>query len=75
MYEELKKLLVEEMQIEEEKIAPDAELVNDLGFNSLELLELVNLCEETYNIEFDEEEAKNLVTVNDVVKYLKDLVE
>ncbi len=74
MYEEFKKLLVEEMQIEEDKITPDAELVNDLGFNSLELAELVIHCEETYDVEFDEETAKNLVTVNDVVKYIEELV-
>lgn len=74
MYEELKKLLVEEMQIDEDKITPDAELVNDLGFNSLELAELVIHLEETYDVEFDEEEAKNLVTVNDVINYLKELI-
>lgn len=73
MYEELKKLLIEEMQIEEDKIAPEAELVNDLGFNSLELAELVIHCEETFDIEVDEEIAKDFVTVNDVVKYLEEL--
>ena len=61
MYEELKKLLIEEMQIEEEKITPEAELVNDLGFNSLELAELVIHCEETYDVEFDEEETYTIV--------------
>ena len=66
--------LVEEMQIEEDKITPESELVNDLGFNSLELAELVIHCEEIYDVEFDEEVAKNLVTVDDVVKYLTELV-
>ncbi|MBE6623249.1 MAG: acyl carrier protein [Ruminococcaceae bacterium] len=73
MYEQLKTLLIEEMQIEEDKIAPEAELVNDLGFNSLELAELVIHCEETFDIEVDEEIAKDFVTVNDVVKYLEEL--
>ena len=73
MYEQLKALLVEEMQIEEGKINPDAELVNDLGFNSLELAELVIHCEETFDIEVDEEIAKDFVTVNDVVKYIEEL--
>lgn len=73
MYEQLKTLLVEEMQIEEAKISPEAELVNDLGFNSLELAELVIHCEETFDVEVDEEIAKDFVTVNDVVKYLEEL--
>lgn len=73
MYEQLKTLLIEEMQIEEGKINPDAELVNDLGFNSLELAELVIHCEETFEVDVDEEVAKDFVTVNDVVKYLEEL--
>ncbi len=73
MYEQLKTLLIEEMQIEEGKINPDAELVNDLGFNSLELAELVIHCEETFDVDVDEEVAKDFVTVNDVVKYLEEL--
>lgn len=73
MFEQLKNLIIDEMQIEEEKITLDAELVNDLGFNSLELAELVIHCEETFNIEFDEEVAKDFVTVADVVKYLEEL--
>lgn len=73
MYEQLKTILIEDMQIEEAKIAPEAELVNDLGFNSLELAELVVQCEETFNIDVDEEVAKDFVTVADVVKYLEEL--
>ena len=73
MYEQLKTLLIEEMQIEQDKITPEAELVNDLGFNSLELAELVIHCEETFDIEVDEEIAKDFVTVEDVVKYLEEL--
>ncbi len=73
MYEQIKELFVNEMQIEEDKITPEAELINDLGFNSLELAELVVHCEETFGIEVDEETAKNFVTVNDVVKYLEEV--
>lgn len=65
--------MIEEMQIDPAKITLDAELVNDLGFNSLELAELVIHCEETFDIEFDEEEAKELLTVRDVVNYMESL--
>ncbi len=73
MFEQLKTILIEEMQIEEDKITLEAELVNDLGFNSLELAELVIHCEETFDVEVDEELAKDFVTVSDVVNYLNDL--
>ena len=73
MFEQLKTLLIEEMQIEEDKITLEAELVNDLGFNSLELAELVIHCEETFDVEVDEEIAKDFVTVSDVVNYLNEL--
>ena len=73
MFEELKKIMIDEMQIDAAKITPEAELVNDLGFNSLELAELVIHCEETFGIEVDEEIAKDFVTVKDVVNYLETL--
>ena len=73
MFEQLKKIMIDEMQIDAAKITPDAELVNDLGFNSLELAELVIHCEETCGSEVDEEIAKDFVTVEDVVNYLETL--
>ena len=65
--------MIDEMHIDAAKITPEAELVNDLGFNSLELAELVIHCEETFGIEVDEEIAKDFVTVEDVVNYLETL--
>ena len=73
MFEQLKKIMIDVMQIDAAKITPEAELVNDLGFNSLELAELVIHCEETFGIEVDEEIAKDFVTVEDVVNYLETL--
>lgn len=73
MFEQLKNIMIEEMQIDPAKITLDAELVNDLGFNSLELAELVIHCEETFDIEFDEELAKDFLTVRDVVNYMESL--
>lgn len=74
MYEQLKKMLVEEMQIKEADINPDARLVEDLGFNSLELADLVVMCEDNYDISFDEDEAKNLTTVGEVAAYVEKLI-
>ena len=73
MFEQLKEILIEEMQIKEDLIKPEAELVNDLGMNSIELSELVLACEEKFGIQVDEEMARTFTTVNDVVDYLESL--
>ncbi len=72
MLTKLKNLLVEEMDINPELIKPEAELMNDLGFNSLELADLVVLCEERFNVVFDETSLPTLLTVGDVVTYLEE---
>ncbi|MCD7776392.1 MAG: acyl carrier protein [Firmicutes bacterium] len=73
MYEKLKEILVTELQIDEGLITRDAELIKDLGINSIELADLVMLCEERFEVEFDEEQLAKLVTVGDVVNYLETL--
>lgn len=74
MFEEIRSLLVEEMSIDETEIKEDAEFINDLGFNSLELADLVALCEEKYDIDLEEEKIREILTVGDFVKYLETLV-
>ncbi len=72
MLEEIKKILVEEFSIDEEKITPQAEFVNDLGINSLELADLVFICEDKFNVTFEEDDLHTFLTVGDVVNYLAD---
>ena len=74
MFEKVKALLIEELSVNAEDITPEAELVNDLGINSLELADLVFLCEEKFSIQIDDEQIKDLNTVGDVVNYLDTLV-
>lgn len=71
MFEKIKELLVEEMNICAEDITLDAELVNDLGFNSLELADLVVMCEERFEVEFEEKDLPSLLTVGDVASYIE----
>ncbi len=73
MFEQFKELLVEEFQVEEDKITLDAELSGDLAINSIELAELILRCEETFGIEIQEDEMHKFVTVGDVVEYLNTL--
>ena len=71
MFENLKKFLVEELRVKAEDITMEAELAGDLGINSLELADLVYLCEEKFNVVIDDEDLHNFITVGDVVRYLE----
>jgi acyl carrier protein len=75
MFEKVKALLVEELSIEESQITPDAELVNDLGINSLELADLVLLCEEKFDTEIGDDVIHKFITVGDVAEYLSEVAE
>ncbi|MBO5788356.1 MAG: acyl carrier protein [Clostridia bacterium] len=71
MFEKIKNLLVDELNVEESKITLDAELAADLGVNSLELADFVLLCEDKFDIQIDDEVLHTFVTVGDVVNYLE----
>ena len=71
MLETLKKLLAEELQIDPKTVTLDAELASDLGLNSIELANLVMLCEEKFDITIDDEDIHKFVTVGDVIEYLE----
>ncbi len=73
MYEKFVNLLVDELQIERNEITMDSELSNDLGINSIELADLVMLCEEKFDIEINDEDIRQFTTVGDVVNYLEAL--
>ena len=71
MFEKVKAILVEELQIDEADITPEAELSGDLGINSIELADLVMLCEDNFKVNIKDDDIPNLVTVGDVVAYLE----
>jgi len=73
MFEKVKDLLVEELSINGDEITEDSELVGDLGINSLELADLVLLCEEKFDIEIDEDSIHKFLTVGDIVDYLSEI--
>ena len=73
MFEKVKELLIEELQIDEADITLDAKLTTDLGVNSIELADLIMLCEDKFDIEIKDEDIHNFITIGDVVNYLEDL--
>jgi acyl carrier protein len=70
MFEKVKELLVEELSVNPDDITLNAELVNDLGINSLELADLVLLCEEKFDLEISDDDIHKFVTIGDIVEYL-----
>ena len=71
MFEKVKQLLVDELNINPDDVTMDCELTTDLGINSLELADVVLTCEEKFNIVIDDEDLHTFITVGDVVKYLE----
>ena len=74
MLEKVKEMLEESLQINPDEITMKSELVGDLGINSLELADLILMCEEKFDIEIKDDEIHKFVTVGDVVNYLTEEV-
>ena len=78
VYERLKKILVKLLGVEEEEITPSASFADDLGADSLDLVELMMAIEEEFSnpslkVDVSDEDAEKLVTIEDAIDYLKDL--
>ena len=71
MFENLKKFLVEELRVKADDITMESELASDLGINSLDLYDLIDLCEEKFNVRIDDEDLHKIVTVGDIVRYIE----
>ena len=71
MFEKIKEILVEELQIDADEITLEAELSADLGINSIELANLVLICEEQFDLMIDDEDLTKFTTVGDVAEYLE----
>lgn len=71
MFETLKNILVDELQLDPDEITPESELANDLGINSIELADLVMSCEDQFGIEIEDDDIHKFITIQDVVTYLE----
>lgn len=68
----VKEIIVNELGVEPEKVNADAHFVEDLGADSLDTVELVMAFEEEFGIEIPDEEAEQLQTVGDAIRYLEE---
>lgn len=78
IFERLKTIIVEQLGVEEEEVVPSASFVDDLGADSLDLVELIMSLEEKFSdssrkIEIPDEDAEKILTIQDAVDYIKDL--
>ena len=70
-FEQLKKLIVELLEIDEPRVLPEASFVDDFGADSLDFIELITAVEDTFKIEIPDEDAEKLQTVQDAVDYIE----
>jgi acyl carrier protein len=67
----VKEIIVEQLGVNETEVIPEAKFVDDLGADSLDLVELVMALEEEYNMEISDEDAEKILTVGDAIEYIK----
>ena len=71
IYEKLKLIVKDQLGIEEDKITMEATFIDDLGADSLDIVELIMSIEEEFDMEIPDNDAEKIVTVSDVVTYIK----
>lgn len=72
MFEELKELIAEQLDVEADKVTMEANFKEDLGADSLDIFELVMSLEDKFEVEIPTEELEKMSTVGDIMKYLQE---
>ncbi len=70
--DKVKKIIADKLSVDESQVTEDASFIDDLGADSLDTVELVMAFEEEFGIEIPEEDAQNIKTVGDAVKYIQE---
>ena len=70
--DKIKRVIAEKLGVEIEEVIPDATFVDDLGADSLDLVELIMSMEEEFDIEISDEDAEELETVKDAIDYINE---
>ncbi len=73
MFEKIREIVVEQLGVEEDQVTMESSFVDDLGADSLDIVELVMALEEAFGVEIPDSEAEKISTVGDVVEYVKNI--
>ncbi|HHT09841.1 MAG: acyl carrier protein [Atribacterota bacterium] len=71
VYSKVKEIIVDQLGIEEEDVAPDASFIDDLGADSLDIVELIMAFEEEFDIEIPDEDAEKITSVQEAIEYIE----
>jgi acyl carrier protein len=69
--EKIRKIICEQLEVNEKDVVPEASFVDDLGADSLDQVELIMAMEEEFDISISDEEAEKIVTVRDAIEYIE----
>ena len=69
--EKIKKIICEQLEVNEEDVVPKASFVDDLGADSLDQVELIMAMEEEFDVSISDEDAEKIVTVRDAIEYIE----
>ncbi|MBS5660701.1 MAG: acyl carrier protein [Clostridiales bacterium] len=75
VFEKVKSILIDQLDVEEEKVTPEASIADDLGADSLDIVDLVMSLEEEFDLEIPDDQVENIKTVGDIVKYIEDNID
>ncbi len=68
--DKVKKIIAEKLSVDLNEVVPEASFVDDLGADSLDLVELIMSMEEEFDIEIDDDDAEKMLTVKDAIEYI-----
>ena len=71
LFDEVKEVIVEQLNVSPDEVKPEAKFVEDLGADSLDVVEMIMALEEKFEIEIPDSEAEKIQTVQDVVDYIE----
>jgi len=70
--DKVKKIIIDQLGVDEAEVTPEAKFIDDLGADSLDTVELVMALEEEFGIEIPDEDAEKIATVRDAIAYIQD---
>ena len=75
VFDKVKKIIVDQLDVEEDKVTEAASITDDLGADSLDVVDLVMSFEEEFDIELPDDQVEKIKTVGDIVKFIEEEVE